>query len=164
MSLNKKISLCLVFVLSLIFMTSCTKQALSDVELKNLENNIKSINISAPGPNIRAWIPKDLNVTSSYILSMLKQAKQYDDKLPANNASQTRKSNIGSSQLHLVASDGHIITIRPYHYYDEDGNKQYIANVLTFSKDDTLSISCIMSNDLYDWLKNGKWQTEFTIY
>ena len=158
MNSYRKIVLCIAFVLSLCLMAGCSsKQAFSNTELKNIENCF-SITIAAPRFASETKKPKDIETTLTKITPWLKEATQYNGKMPDNF--KVSNGNPGYPNLNIKASGGRLITIFPAYYTDTDAKTQYIEDVLVYYSDNQVK-GYIKSKELYDWLINYKYEDEF---
>jgi hypothetical protein len=116
-------------------------------------------------PASTIWKPISLGTTLSEVLSWLKGALVYQGNLPTSSDSAKNAvfhANIWPSALYIYTSDNRTISIQPYMYLKSvDGNlqKSDVENVLTLSEGDTRIY--IQSSQLYDWLKNNRWQATF---
>lgn len=134
--------------------------------LKGISNTSRII-IADDKPDQTGWTPKKQEITLSKITSWLKQANLYKGEIPKprnlGNKELVFNAYIGPSILNVFTSDSHNITIKPAYYIDKNDNNlysaYYINNVLEFDYDGQKSY--IESNQLFDWLKNDKWKTEF---
>lgn len=117
-------------------------------------------------PCQRCWAPKDQQAVLSKVASWLRQAQTYTDKIP-ESCTGIFNANFGPAVLSITTADHHTIAINPASYLtsstiSSNGKSyemHYVANVLKLSKDGQSSY--IQSAELYDWLKNDNWKTEF---
>jgi len=99
---------------------------------------------------------------SSKVVTGLEQATSYTLEIPQSQNVVQHAGNIGPSQLHILTSEKHEIAVYPaYYVLDENGviNVHYIQDVLVFNNVGLNTY--IKSNQLYEWLKNNQWKTEF---
>jgi hypothetical protein len=94
----------------------------------------------------------------------LEQAKLYSGEIPSSQTSSDTvfSANVGPSVLYINTSDQQTITIRPAFYLVADGKgykKSYLSDVLIFN--DGKQVIYIQSSQLYDWLKDDQWKSEF---
>lgn len=149
-----------------------TQQVIKDDEavytsgLKDITNSERII-IGNDKPCQSVWTPKKQENTLAEITSWLQQAKLYKGEIPKpknlGNEELISNAYIGPSILNIFTSDNHKITIEPACYIDKNDSNlysdHYITNVLEFDYDGKKTY--IESNQLFDWLKNDKWETEF---
>lgn len=108
------------------------------------------------------WVPKNQKDILYEVISWLQRAKPYKGSIPEDQISAVVHANIEPSKLYITTSDKHVITIQPVFYLaSNDGKYQvcYVAGILEFNNDKQKIY--IQSNELFDWLKNNKWKTEF---
>ncbi|GFZ29976.1 hypothetical protein CSC2_05020 [Clostridium zeae] len=132
-------------------------------ELKDITSS-ERIDIDDDTPAQGKWTSKDQEATLSEVLPWLKQAKLYKGEMPeASNLGKDEpvfNANIGPSILSISTSNKHIIKIKPaFHINSDNGHINYYVNVVEFDYDGQKTY--IESNQLYEWLKNNKWKTEF---
>lgn len=144
-----------------------TQQVMSDtgvmstIELKSISNG-GLVSITDDSAASIWWLPKSQKNTLYEVISWLQQAKPYKGKIPQSQNSVVSHGNIGPSVLYISTSDKHEITIHPAFYLVSDGKSfevKYITDVLQINNDGQKNY--IQSNQLYSWLKNNKWKTEF---
>lgn len=96
------------------------------------------------------------------MVSWLQQAEQYKGEIPQDQISEIFHANIGPAKLYITTSDKRTITIQPAFYLaSKDGKsfeKRYITDVLQLSNDKQKSY--VQSGELFNWLKNNKWESE----
>lgn len=141
-----------------------TKPTSIPLKSSNATTSIQSISIGDDSCASRRWLPKNEKTVSSTVATWLEQSTSYTEKIPESQRDYQFGGNIGPSQLHIITSDNHKITVYPAYYIeDKNGsiNVHYIQDVLVFN--DTGVQICIKSSQLYNWLKNDEWKTEFTL-
>ncbi len=163
-----------ILIICLSFMTGCVKRSdsskmvetvvISTTELKSIDkSSIVSLTDDSPGSIL--LIPKVKETTLSEVISWLQQAKEYKGKIPQSQISGMFKANIGPSKLYIATSDKHEITIQPAFYLvsnDDNGYEvRYVTDVLKLNNDKQEMY--VQSSELFNWLKNDKWKTEFEI-
>ena len=178
MSIHKKMIIYGVFILiilSLSFFAGCGKKqqktsgtqetsdavVISASELKSIANS-GVINLTDDSCASTFWIPKAQNITLSEVTTWLQQAQPYKGKIPKSAQSRIFHGNIGPSALYISTSDKHEISIQPFYYLVSVGTGYktcYLADVLILDNDGHKGY--IQSSQLYNWLKNDKWKTEF---
>lgn len=132
----------------------------SEDELGSIANGKASL--SDDMPCCRCWAPKDQQAVLSKVASWLQTAQSYTGEMPESQYTGVFYANIAPSELHVTTSDNHKITIQPAFYLIKDKEsytKDYVPDVLELDKDGTKSY--IQSPELFDWLKNDNWKTEF---
>lgn len=140
------------------------KQSLIINEIKLIKACSK-ISIQDDFPCSTIWKPTSQDKTLEKVISWLNKAQVYTDNVPASSASAKNAvfyANILPSTLSINSSNNHIIMIQPVMYLIESGNgfqRNYLENVLKLTDGD--SKVYIQSKQLYDWLKNDKWQSNF---
>lgn len=143
----------------------------------NLPTSIQSISISDDSRAGIFWIPHSQKAVSSQVISWLKKAIPYTRKVPQSQDVGTSNANIGPAILHIMTSDKHEIMIYPAYYIEKSEridtsiseNKpeivsplfitQYVQDVIVFNNGG--NISYLKSEELYNWLKEDHWKTEF---
>lgn len=175
---HRNMIICGVFVLimSLSFMTGCGEkhsqeidssktddtQIISTSKLKSIENS-GVISLADDSPASFYWVPKNQKTTLYEVTSWLQQAKPYKGKIPKSQNVGMFNGNIDPSILYIKTSDEHEITIQPAFYLAPSDGKSfvvhYINNVLQLNNDKQKIY--IQSSELFNWLKNDKWKTEF---
>ncbi len=171
---HRNMIICDVFILiiCLSFMTGCVERSdsskmvetgvISTTELKSIEKS-SIVSLTDDSPASIWWIPKVQETTLSEVISWLQQAKEYRGKIPQSQISGVFKANIGPSKLYIATSDKHEITIQPAFYSVANDGKGsevcYVTDVLELSNDKQKVY--IQSSELFNWLKNDKWKTEF---
>lgn len=140
-------------------------KVISSIEIKNITLS-GDIRIADDSPASGEWTPKIRKNTLNEIITWLQQAKQYKEKIPKSQIPPERfKANIEPSTLFITTSDKHVITIQPAFYLslkkgvNSGVQVKYVTNILILKKDNQESY--IQCTNLYDWLKNDKWKTEF---
>lgn len=171
MKKHRKAILCaaLIFITVLVLMSQYGGQytafALAESELKTIETGGK-VNLTPDSP-CQTWeVPKDNKAVLSKVTTWLQQAKPYIGRIPKSNCTGVFSGYFGPAILYITTSDNHKITIKPAYYtipeMTEHGKmyaNHYVANVLELDYDQQRSY--IQSSQLYNWLKNDKWRTEF---
>jgi len=137
--------------------------AISAEELKSISNG-EVVSLTDDSPAALWWIPKSQDTTLSEITSWLEQSKLYSGEIPSSQTSSDTvfSANVGPSVLYINTSDQQTITIRPAFYLVADGKgykKSYLSDVLIFN--DGKQVIYIQSSQLYDWLKDDQWKSEF---
>lgn len=179
----------LIIIMSLIIMVGCQKklsqsqdvtsskpiqqeikntESVYTAELKNITKNAKVV-IANNKPCQTGWIPKNQGNTLSEIIFWLQQAKSYKGEIlkPKNvpeGENLVFNAYIGPCILNISTSNNHRITIEPASYIEKDDGKfyystHYTTNVLEFDYDGKKTY--IESSQLFDWLKDNKWEGEF---
>lgn len=178
MKSHRKMIICGVFILimSLSLMAGCGEKhsqeidvsktgdtgMISTAELKSIANSGVASLTDDSAASIW-WVPKDKKTTLNEVTSWLQQAKPYKGKIPKSQNVGIFKGNIFPSKLYIKTSDEHEVTIQPAFYIAISNGKSsvvnYINNVLQL-KNGNQKIY-IQSSELFNWLKNDKWKTEF---
>jgi hypothetical protein len=132
--------------------------------LKSISNGA-SVSLLPDYPMTLLMVPKSPNSTLSEITAWLENASPYNGEISSSkntSSTMTYAAYTGPSVLYINTPDGHKITIEPVIYYASSGTgyeRKYLSNVLLFSDDNRKMY--ITSGQLYDWLKNDKWKSEF---
>ncbi|MDT8718060.1 hypothetical protein IAI10_15445 [Clostridium sp. 19966] len=129
--------------------------AMSESELKSIEN----VSLSDDSPASIWWIPKDEKTTINEITAWLQQAKPYKGEIPKDQINAIFNANIAPSTLYITTSDKHEIKIQPACVVQGIAKAQCVTDVLEINKDKQKSY--IQCSQLFNWLKNDKWNTEF---
>lgn len=127
-----------------------SKSLLSSIHLGN------TVTITA-GYQYIAYKPKDNNTTLKKLQGWLDQSTLYTQTVPQSERF-TTSVYIGPPLLHI--SD-HIL-IQPAEYDTLEGNlikKHEIADIIEVNRDGIKFY--LNSKDLYDWLKNNQWKSDF---
>lgn len=135
--------------------------AMSESELKSIEN-IDTVSLSDDSPASVYWIPKDEKITINQITAWLQQAKPYKGEIPKDQINAIFNANIEPSTLYITTFDKHEIKIQPAWYLavvQGIAKAQCVTDVLEINKDKQKSY--IQCSQLFNWLKNDKWHTEF---
>lgn len=152
------ILLCLVGVY---FFRICGKNVFSATELERISKG--NIHIKDDTAASKYWIPNNEKSTLSEVTTWLKNSNPYRQSIPKTLDNAIFAGNILPASLVVNFSNAHEIIILPATYIELDGNHykvHFITDVLQFSNDG--KITYIKSKELYDWLKNDKWQAEFS--
>lgn len=108
------------------------------------------------------WVPKSKNTTLSKVLIWIKSAELYKGTIPKSTFSGVLHANTNPSCLIINTSGQHSLKILPAFYRTKDditGRHHFIPDVLTLTCDNhTITVK---SKELYNWLKNDKWKSEF---
>jgi len=138
---------------------------LSDAVQKSIANG-GEVSLTGDSPNMPWMVPKNKDTVISEVTTWLQQAKPYMDKIPQSEYTGASAGYSGPAILYISTSDKHKITIAPAHYNISEMTDQgkmytnrYISGVLYLKYDEQESY--IQSSQLYNWLKNDKWETEF---
>jgi|GEM_PF-5821214 hypothetical protein len=132
---------------------------LSNMELINIANG-SVVRLADDTCRSMWWEPKTQITTLYKVTYWLHQAKSYKGKVPLSQYNGAfHKENIGPSILYISTWDKHKISIQPSFFLDSDGNVRFVTDVLQLNNDG--HISYIQSSQLYNWLKNDKWKTQF---
>lgn len=137
--------------------------------LSSLPASVQSVSISDDSPAAVFWNPKGQKAVYAEVSAWLKSVVPYTEKLPQSEDVGAFHANIGPSILHIVVSDQQQILVYPAWYTKKDGeNEPYNARSVVHYLQDVIAvnnggtISYYQSQPLYDWLKTGRWQDEFT--
>lgn len=142
--------------------TATQQVPITAIKSLNLPASIQSIEISDDSHASSWWIPKNQKSISSLVTNMLEQATSYTQEVPKSQDVVQYAGYIGPSQLHITTSVNHRIVVYPAYYVDDENkviNVHYIQDVLVFNNGGLQSY--IKSRQLYSWLKNNEWKTEF---
>ena len=142
--------------------TDTQPASITPIKSLKLATSIQSIDISDDSHEELGWIPKNQKSISSEVTSWLEHATSYTQKIPKSQNVVQFVGNIGPSQLHISTSEKHEITVYPAYYVDDENaviNVHYIQDVLVFNNGGLQTY--IQSSQLYNWLKNNEWKTEF---
>lgn len=139
-------------------------QAISSSEIKTIKDS-GTVSLADDSPASLYWVPKSQKTTLYKVTSWLRQAKLYEGEIPKSQDIGIFNANINPSILYIKTSDKHEITIQPAFYFVLNNKKsfevRYIADVLQL-KNDKQKIY-IQSSNLFKWLRNDRWKTEFKI-
>lgn len=146
----------------------------------NLPTSIKEISISDGTGASMWWIPNNQKFVSSQVLSWLKEATPYTEKIP-QSPEVVFQGNVGPARITLTTADHHLIEIYPEYYVEKSGKSytsistdghgvvtktenpvyqvQYVQDVLVFNNG--VDRTYLESEPLYNWLKQGQWKPEF---
>lgn len=141
---------------------SVTAQS-SKVELPKV-NTIQSITVSVGTVPI-AWVTQNPKNVSSQVLSWLDNAIPYVGNIPPSFSNFEPQGGVGSARLNIVTINHNVITIYPTYYLVKirSGSAQtrYVPDVLTYQEGNRTVY--LTSPQLYNWLKNSQWKTEFSM-
>lgn len=130
-------------------------------QLKDISKS-KAVTIADDSRASIIWTPKNQKNTLYKIASYLKQAKLYTGKIPKIHFIGTYNANIMPSKLNIAIDKRNQIIIQPAFYGDDKDNGlriNYIDNVLSMIRNNKKIY--IESKDLFKWLKEDRWKTEF---
>lgn len=161
-----------ILIMSLSFMAGCGEKhsqeisssktddagVISNTELESIANS-GVVSLADDSPAGIWWIPKTQKNTLCEVLYWLQQAKPYEGEIPKDQSSGIFNANIEPSTLFITTSDKHMIAIKPAFYLTSNGRKSFISEVLQLSNNKQKSY--IQSSQLFNWLKNDEWKTEF---
>jgi len=166
------VALMLAFIITGCSNLSASEQAKSNTDTQpapitpikslNLPTSIQFISISGDSYAGIWWIPKNQKSIASEVTTWLEQATSYTQEIHKSQNVSQHAGNIGPSQLHISTSEKHEIAVYPAYYVDvENGviSVHYIQDVLVFNNGGFQTY--IESSQLYNWLKNNEWKTEF---
>lgn len=138
-------------------LTGCSSTVSGDV--LNSINNAKQILITDDTAAAGYWNPKDQNSVMSEVTGWLKEAKPYKGTVPQTEGTGDKVAgNIWPSTLHISGT----LTISPACALSSEKQSfkiRYVENVILLDKSGEKSYW--ESKELYDWLKNDKWEPEF---
>lgn len=158
----------ILIILSICFTAGCgkTKSApskpaytsiISETELKSIESSGKLF--ICYGLKVSEYTPQNQNAVMSKVMSWLKQTKIYKGKVPDSNDNDFN-AYVGPARLVLCTPDNHEINIYPAYYYQNSDNKiHYVDNVLIIR--DNKQKYYIECSQIFNWLKNDEWKSEF---
>ncbi|WP_026884706.1 hypothetical protein [Clostridium akagii] len=135
-------------------------RVISTMELKSIARG-GVVSLVDDSPAAFSWAPRNQKITLSEITYWLHGATIYRGKIPKSQNVALFKANVGPSILNISYSNKVNITIQPAFYLGSKNalNIQYIRDVLQLNNDGKKSY--IQSKQLFNWLKNDKWKTEF---
>lgn len=142
--------------------TDTNSTSLVAIKSLNLPTSIQSISISDDSYAGVWWIPKNPKSTSTEMTTWLEQATTYNEKIPKSQNVTQHAGNIGPSQLHISTLEKQEVAVYPAYYVGvQNGviSVHYIQDVLVFNNGGTETY--IKSSQLYNWLKNNEWKSEF---
>lgn len=163
---HRKVILCgaLIFIAALISLSvwggQYTALAFTDSELKTIETDGK-VSLTDDSFTPRWQTPKNNKIVLSQVVCMLKKAREYHGGIP-KSAPGIFMVNLAPSTLHITMPHNEEIIIQPESYLIWTGNiykKCFVDGVILVKINK--QITYIQSNDLYKWLKNNEWRTEF---
>jgi hypothetical protein len=147
----------------------------------DLPTSIQSVSISDDSPASIGWTPHNQKTILLQVSSWLNKATPYIYKIPQSQGPYVFHANIGPSELHILTSDKHQITIYPAYYIEKMGKTDtaisqdengvvtttenpefqvhYVQDVLVF--DNGGDRTYLKSEPLYNWLKQDQWKLEF---
>ncbi len=124
--------------------------------------SIRSISIST-GPSAQIWKTQDPKNVENQVLSWLNSSTLYTGNIPSSVKNFVVFANIGQAQFHIVTVNQQDITIYPTYYLAKVNSNavqvRYVQDVVTYQVEN--HITNLKSPQLYSWLKNDQWQTEF---
>jgi hypothetical protein len=127
-------------------------------------NGTVNIRLSDDSASSNILFPKNQKETINKVLSWLTEATLYKAQIPKPNFSETIQSAGNMMPSHLVINWGkHSIILQPANYFfkeNEDYKVKYVENIVSIEKDGQKNY--IESQQLYRWLKNDEWTSEFT--
>lgn len=127
-------------------------------------NGTVNIRLSDDSASSNILFPKNQKETINKVLSWLTEATLYKAQIPEPNFSETVVGNITPFYSHLVINWGkHYIILQPANYLfkeNETHHVKFVENIISIEKDGQKNY--IESQQLYRWLKNDEWTSEFT--
>jgi hypothetical protein len=125
-------------------------------------SSIQSIYITADNPAQTKWLTNNETAIESSVSAWLKSSKLYTGKIDTSNVN--IGSYVGPAQLHIVGWNNQSIVIYPVSHVEQK-NGQYVAvyqpNVVAYSTGK--HITYLNSPELFTWLKDDEWQTQFNV-
>ena len=141
-----------------------TNGIISASELKSVLSSA-DVSLADDSPASRLWVPKNRTDTLGEVMGWLAKAKTYNGQIPKSQVSGAFAANIGPAVLYITTDDNHKINLKPAYYLAASNGQTckvcYVADVLQIQNDN--QICYIQSSQLYDWLKNDQWKTEFEL-
>lgn len=122
---------------------------------------IQSISILA-GPTLDTWTTRDPKSASAQVLKWLNSSTPYTGSIPKSTNKMIPQANIGPAQLKIKTSNEDI-TVYPVYYLVQTNTHavqtRYVQDVVEYQTgNETVYLK---SPQLFNWLKNNQWETEF---
>ena len=143
---------------------------IKQASLFDLPTSIQSIEISDDAPASWYWIPRNPKYVISQVLAWLKMATPDTEKVPSL-PTVVMTDYLGPSRLYLTTPDNRRLSIYPAYYYTESVDEQngwtleqvhYVPDIVVLDENEKV-VSYFKSEQLYNWLKNDLWKTEFAM-
>lgn len=126
-------------------------------------SSIRSIYITADNPAQTKFLTNHPAVVEHNVSAWLKSSKVYTSKIDESNISQG--TYVGPAQLHIDGGDHKSIVIYPVSHVEQENGAYlpvYQQSVVAYRTGSHTTY--LYSPELYTWLKNDQWQTEFNVF
>jgi len=124
---------------------------------------IQSISVSSDTAAQTIWGTQDPKSVEKQILAWLKSSTPFTGTIPSSQEQGVTNAYSGPSKLHMETTGHQRIVIYPVFYRAKAPGglfqNKYVQNVVAY--DDGTHVRYLTCPELYTWLKNDQWKTEF---
>lgn len=164
-----------ILLISFLFLSGCDvgyvqnkNSVIPASEMKKIVDEGK-ITVTGDSADMAIYYPKSEKAVLTNVSHWLESAKPYKGQIPKSQNAGTFNGYIGPSILYISTPDKHVITISPacylasgpYYGKIESYVVKYKNNILLLNNNGQTGY--IESSQLYDWLKNDIYITEFKL-